>query len=180
MRNLTFAVLCGFSSLALAHGEHHQRHQHGHHQHHQQHQHQQQPKDYAADFAAADQATHIVVEQCWVRLLPNTVPSAGYFIIHNEGTEDVELIAAATPSYDQVMLHETIENKGMAKMQTVEKIKVPAQSTLEFKPGGLHAMYEQPTAALTLGGSMDLELLFSTKQKISTTCKVNPANARAY
>lgn len=192
MRNFTFAILCGFSSLALAQGgphhppsghhHHHRQYQHGHHQPHQHHQHNHAygSNDYAADFAAAEWAAQVLVEQCWVRLLPSTVPSAGYFVIRNESAKDVELIAAATPSYEQVMLHETIEINGMAAMQNVEKIIIPAQSALEFKPGGWHAMYEQPTEDLAVGSTIDLEFLFSTKQKISTTCKVNPANARGY
>lgn len=169
MRNITFAVLCGFSSLALAHGSHHQ----ASHQHHE-------IKDYSAQLAAAKPASEVRVEQCWVRLLPSTVPSAGYFIIHNDSNEDLELIAGATPSYAHVMLHETIEEDGMAKMVMADEMVIPAKSTIEFKPGGLHAMFEQPTHNIELGQTMEMELLFANQQKVAMHCKVNPANARSY
>ncbi|MEZ2722191.1 copper chaperone PCu(A)C [Paenalcaligenes hominis] len=169
MRNVTFAILCGFSSLALAHGGHHHDSAHHH-----------EMVDYAAQFAAAKPAVGVRVEQCWVRLLPPTVPSAGYFVIHNDSNEELELVAGATPSYGHVMLHETIEENGMAKMVMADKMVIPAQSMVEFKPGGLHAMFEQPTQALTQGQTMDMELLFSNQKKVAMSCKVNPANARSY
>ncbi len=171
MRKLTVMALIGFSSVAvtvLAQGHNHQ------------HQHQHQSVDYTAQFAAATPSSTITIEQCWLRLLPSHLPSAGYFVIHNQGNEPVELLAAATPSYNDVMLHETFQENGMAKMQMVGKLSIPAQVSLSFTPGGLHAMFAQPTASLQVGDTMQMELLFAQGQKVQTDCKVNPAKARTF
>ena len=172
MRYIIFSVLVGFSGVGFAHE--------GHGHHHDSHAEHHQVVDHSQDFAEATEAKQVRIEQCWVRLLPADIPSAGYFVIHNESDVDLELIAGATPSYQQVMLHETIEHEGMAKMVMADKIVIPAQSLLEFKPGGLHAMYEQPTGVLQVGDVMDMTLLFSNQKKATATCKVNSAKARSY
>lgn len=133
-----------------------------------------------AQFANAQIAKEIHVDQCWVRLLPNTVPSAGYFILHNESTKAIELVAALTPNYEHTMLHESLEVDGMTQMRMTGPLKIEAEQALHFRPGGLHAMFEAPTAALNVGDIMPLELLLSTGEKVVTDCKVNPANARGF
>lgn len=175
MRHLKSVFLLGLSSLIITapvqaehnHAEHH------HTEHHK-------AIDYSAQFESAKLSSDVKIEQCWVRLLPSNLPSAGYFLLHNQKESSIELLAAATPSYQDVMLHETVDVDGMAKMQMTEKIKIPAKETLVFKPGGLHAMFEQPTAALEVGKKMRLELLFSNGEKVATECKVNPAKARSF
>ena len=167
MRKLTVMAFIGLSSVAFSVSA-------------QDHNHQHQSVDYMAQFAAATPSSIITVEQCWLRLLPSHLPSAGYFVIHNQGDEAVELLAAATPSYNDVMLHETFQENGMAKMQMVGKLPIPAQASLNFIPGGLHAMFEQPTGSLQVGDTMKMELLFDQGQKVEVDCKVNPAKARRF
>lgn len=171
MRIFTLSAALSLSVFSLAAAAH--DHHHGHHGHHD-------VTDYSAQFAEAKTTTQVRAEQCWVRLLPEHVPSAGYFVLHNDGDQAMNLLAAISPSYDDVMLHETIEQDGMAKMVMAEKMEIPAKGTLEFKPGGLHAMFEKPVAKLQVGDRMQVELLFDHAQKISMDCKVNPANARQF
>lgn len=178
MRKLTVVTiskaiaLTSFSVLALTA----QAHDHGHHASHHGH----EVIDYSAQFAAAKPTTDVSVERCWLRLLPKHLPSAGYFLVHNNSDDQVELLAAASPSYKDIMLHETIQEDGMAKMQSAGKLTIPAQASLGFVPGGLHAMFEQPTAELKVGETMQMELLFDDDRKVNVECKVNPAKARAY
>lgn len=166
MRKLTTLALVGFSAVTFTVFAH----DHAHHD----------STDYSVLFTTAAPAEDITVEQCWVRLLPSHLPSAGYFVIHNNSEEAVEVLAAATPSYDDVMLHETVEEDGMTKMKMADSLSVPARGSLDFTPGGLHAMFEQPTGKLEIGDTMQMELLFSGEQKLSVSCKVNAAKARAF
>ena len=175
MRRMTLATCFGLAAVAFSVQAHDHHDHHAHHDHHGHHM-----TDYSAQFAAATLTDQVRVEQCWVRLLPAHIPSAGYFILHNDTEQPIEVLAAATPSYDDVMLHETIEEDGMAKMVMADTIQIPAKGTLTFKPGGLHAMFEQPTGALKVGDTMPMELLLANEQKVSVDCKVNPANARSY
>lgn len=144
------------------------------------HNHHHHMVDHSADFKQAVTADQVRVDQCWVRLLPSHIPSAGYFVIQNDQDQPLELLAGSTPSFSEVMLHETIEEDGMAKMVMADKITVPAKGSLVFKPGGLHAMYEKPTHDIKVGDTMTMTLLFANQQKVEASCKVNPANARQY
>lgn len=174
MRQLRLVSLFGLFSLAIA-GPLYAAHD-AHHDHSAHH----ETIDYADQFESASVNPHIQIQQCWVRLLPSHLPSAGYFVIYNNNDHLIELVAAATPSYQQVMLHKTIEVDGMTKMQMAEKIQIPAKDTLVFEPSGLHAMFEKPTSALKVGENMQIELLFSNGEKAITDCKVNSAKARSF
>jgi len=142
--------------------------------------HAHEMKDYSAEFAAAQPARQIQVEQCWVRLMPAQVPSAGYFEIENQQDNPIELLAARTDSFTHTMLHQTYEEEGMTKMQETDGLQIAAGQRQSFEPGGYHVMFEQPTHSLQIGDEIDLELLFNDGQSVSTRCKLNPAKARTY
>lgn len=156
MHRFTFAFFIGLSSLAVA------------------------VPTYASQFKSVKSSSQIQIEQCWIRLLPAHLPSAGYFALQNNGEKVIELKAATTPSYQQVMLHQTNEVDGMTKMQMAKKIEIPAKGTLTFEPGGFHIMFEKPTSTLKVGETMQLKLLFSDGQTVTTNCKVNPAKALSF
>lgn len=167
MRLLALATVFGlasFSAPLLAHS-----HQHGH--------------SVAVDTALFDKATEtqvLTVEQCWLRLLPSHLPAAGYLTLRNTTAQPVQVLAARSPSYEQIMLHETIEVDGMSTMQMVDHLEVAAHQQLDFKPGGLHLMLSEPTASLQVGNTITLEVLLADQQKITTQCKLNDAKARQY
>lgn len=163
-----FATLLATTPVAAAdsdHSEHHHHHEH---------------IDYSKEFAAAQPAQNILVEQCWIRLMPANVPSAGYFSLTNNQKEPIELLAARTNNFELTMLHLTYEEEGMAKMKETAGITIDAGQRLNFEPGGYHVMFEEPTTMPKVGEEMDLELLFDEAQKITTTCRVNSAKARSY
>ena len=134
----------------------------------------------AAQFETAPIDPHIQVDQCWVRLLPAQVPSAGYLILHNNQEQPIELIAATTPQFAHTMLHKTIEVDGLSKMQHTDRIAIAAQSSVQLQPGGLHAMFEQPLTALKVGDRLQLELLFAHDKKAIAECQVQAAKSQQY
>ena len=68
MRIFTLSAALSLSAFSLTAAAH--DHHHGHHGHHD-------VTDYSAQFAEAKTTTQVRAEQCWVRLLPEHVPSAG-------------------------------------------------------------------------------------------------------
>src|SRR5690625_112177 len=168
------------------HGDDDGHHYDGHDAHHHDHHHDAHSHvDYSAEFAAAALAEGVVIEQCWLRLLPAHVPSAGYFLLSNQSDEPLELLAAQTDSYDLLMLHQTYEEDGLLKMKMADKLDIAAGAQLNFEPGGLHMMFEEPTTALSVGDNVDIEFLFKNPSSQSLTkktvsCRVNPAKARRY
>jgi copper(I)-binding protein len=88
--------------------------------------------------AAAAQA-EVTVKDAWVR---GTVPaqkSTGAFATLTS-TEDAKLVGAKSPAAKVVEVHESMIHGGMAHMQAVESVALPAGKAVQLKPGGYHVM----------------------------------------
>lgn len=167
--------------------EHHQKHpQEGAHGHHHGHHHAPSPEQQQiteALFQSAVPAQDISIERCWLRLVPASLPAAGYFEVHNHQAEPVELVAVRSSSYEEAMLHQTYEEDGLSKMGAADDLWIPAGQHLSFEPGGYHAMFETPTQALSVGEQVEMEFLFkrgATAEQKKVMCRVLPAKARHY
>ncbi len=132
----------------------------------------------ALDWEHAKVSDTISISGCWIRALPAPAPSAGYFVVHNQGKGDIKLKGAASPTYGMVMLHKTTQKAGMSRMSEASDIAIAAGGTLEFKPGGYHAMLEQASQPPAVGSHVDMAFLFDNGEKASTQCEVKAANTR--
>lgn len=80
---------------------------------------------------SASSATELSVTNAWMRALPASVPSGGYFILHNAGSTSVTLTGASSPACGMLMLHKTSSMdgmsgmSGMARMDDVAEVEVP-------------------------------------------------------
>jgi hypothetical protein len=110
----------------------------------------------------------------WVRPTTNEV-SAAYLTVHNSGEADT-LVKAATPLTSTVQLHEVITEGSSSKMQ--EKpggFPVPANGTLELKPGGFHIMLMDLKAPIALGETVSLTLTFEKAGEVTIEAPVKAA-----
>ncbi len=91
-----------------------------------------------AGFAWADD---MVVTDGWVRLVPPVSQnSAAYFTLQNSSDKAVDILSASSDVADVVELHNVIHANGVMSMQKQDKVTVPAQQKLAFKPGSYHVM----------------------------------------
>ncbi len=114
---------------------------------------------------AQAQATHqIVVENAWALPLPAVaVNGASYLTIRNHGQDDERsdhLIGVRSPVAEQVEIHNMIHSEGQMKMQKTDRVGIPAQGTVEFKPGATHIMLINLTKPLVEGEMFPLTLEF--------------------
>jgi copper(I)-binding protein len=88
------------------------------------------------------QAGSIVVEAPWSRATPGGVRVAsGYMRIVNRGAEPDRLIGGTAAVAGGFAVHETTNVDGVARMRHLEGgVAIRPGETVEFKPGGLHAM----------------------------------------
>lgn len=119
----------------------------------------------------------VMVSDCWVRLLPGSLPSGGYFSVMNMGGKTVNLVGVETDAFGMAMLHQTQSNGSTSSMVMVDKAPVPANGTLKFAPGGYHLMLEKPTHALKVGMSIPMTFEFDDGEKVTSQCKVKSAGA---
>lgn len=77
--------------------------------------------------------------------------NAGYVKFTNTSDKDIEFHNFTSPVFDKVEMHVTKNDYGTAKMVHVKSITVPANSSIELKPGGTHLMLIGPRRAVNAG-----------------------------
>ena len=102
----------------------------------------------------------LTISHPWMRFLTPQIPAAGYFSLHNATSHPAVLTGAASPDCGQLMLHRSVVQNGMAKMEMVASITVPAHGSVTFHPGGYHLMCMSPSAAIAPGGHVPVSLTF--------------------
>lgn len=114
----------------------------------------------------ANQGPNVAVKDLWARTSPSAAANAAvYMVVENDGNEPDRLIAADSPACGTTELHEMYaKDGGVMGMRPVEGgfIDVPAKSSVEFKPGGLHVMCIDRLQDFIAGTTVPLTLTFET------------------
>ncbi|MDY5384914.1 MAG: copper chaperone PCu(A)C [Campylobacter sp.] len=105
--------------------------------------------------------------------IPNVSNSAAFFVIKNNSDKDIAITSANSDIAEKNELHTHIKENKMMKMMKIEKLVVPAKSSLELKSGGDHVMLMGLKKELKVGDEINLELSFSDgdKKKIKVPVK---------
>ncbi|KND61898.1 Copper metallochaperone [Candidatus Burkholderia verschuerenii] len=120
-------------------------------------------------------AATLDAHDCWVRAMPPSLLSSGYFVVSNNGDKPATLTAASSPAFGMTMMHKSENKGGTATMEMVSSVDVPAHGALEFKPKSYHLMMEQPPKALQVGSTIPLQLTFADKSTVDLKCAVKSA-----
>ena len=111
--------------------------------------------------AFALQAEVLLVDPYAKATPPNAKNSAAFMKIENKSSNDIELLSASSNISKVTELHTHIEENGMKKMIQIPSIKIPANSSVELKPGGLHIMFLGIQNQINENSNVDLNLTFS-------------------
>ena len=110
----------------------------------------------------------IEIEGAYARAsIPNVPNSAAFFVIKNNSDKDIAITSANSDVAEKNELHTHIKENKMMKMMKIEKLVVPAKSSLELKSGGDHVMLMGLKKELKAGDEISLELSFSDGDKKS-------------
>lgn len=116
------------------------------------------------------------VSGAWARSAPNAGQSAAYFTISNPSTAADALLSASSPDAGMVEVHETsTDGSGMTGMHPVERVAIPAGGSVTFKPGSYHLMLMDLHAALSAGGTVELDLVFEHGGKVVVKAEIRNA-----
>ncbi|MBE0411126.1 MAG: copper chaperone PCu(A)C [Anaerolineales bacterium] len=114
------------------------------------------------------QTQQIQIKEPWARPGLAGGNSAVYFVIDNPTTQDDTLISASSDAALHVEIHlSTHDEHGTAMMKPQESVDIPANSTVEFAPGGLHVMLISLVDDLLLGDEVNLTLSFEKNGEIN-------------
>ena len=110
----------------------------------------------------------VEIEGAYARAsIPNVPNSAAFFVIKNNSDKDIAITSANSDVAEKNELHTHIKENKMMKMIKIEKLVVPAKSSLELKSGGDHVMLMGLKKELKVGDEINLELSFSDGDKKS-------------
>jgi hypothetical protein len=116
----------------------------------------------------------VVVTDATVReILPGRNMTSGYFSISNQNNAPTELIAASSPQFGSVELHQHSHKDGMMKMEQVQSVLIAAGEQVHFQPGGLHLMLFDAKTSLMKGQQIPLRLSFKDGQSIEVQALVS-------
>jgi copper(I)-binding protein len=120
----------------------------------------------------------IVVKAAWARATPpGASVGAAYVTLENSGSDDDRLISASSPAAKAVTAHEALEENGVATMRPIEAPAIPADATLEMRPGATHLMLMGLVAPLNEGDDLPLTLVFEKAGAVTIPLEVAPIGA---
>ncbi len=130
-----------------------------------------------ATLSGCAQEKQVFVDQGWVRLpaVPGR-PAAAYFQLHG-GLADATLIAVASPVAIRTELHETAADGPTMKMRGIDKVALPAGTTVPFAPGGKHVMLFDLNPGIKPGAGVPLRFTFADGLQIEYNAKAIAAGA---
>lgn len=118
----------------------------------------------------------IAVEDAWARAtVPGQPAAAVYLTIRNSGGAD-RLTGVSSP-VGRASLHSTAMDDGVTRMRPVEALDVPANSTVELKPGATHVMLAGLKQPLEAGSTVPLHLEFDESGERQVRVAIRPATA---
>lgn len=101
---------------------------------------------------------------------------AGYMMISNDGDTDDRLLEVRA-DFPRVMLHNTEEKDGIARMIHVESLDLPAGEIVALEPGGHHVMFMGLNGdPFEAGEEIPATLVFEKAGELNVTFKIEKRN----
>lgn len=131
----------------------------------------------AGVFAQSASVGSIKIENGFTRATaPGQQVAGGFLKIDNKGAAD-QLLSASSPAAGDVQLHEMAMEGNVMKMRQVKDIAVPANGSVELKPGGYHLMFMNLKGPFVAGQTVPVKLKFAKAGEVEVKLPVNAAGA---
>ncbi|PTM98579.1 copper chaperone PCu(A)C [Mycoplana dimorpha] len=128
---------------------------------------------FAHEYRAGDLEIHHPMSKA---TLPGQPVGGGFFTIINHGSQPDRLVSITSPVSDDVQLHDMkVENDVMTMRQVKGGIEIPANGTVELKPGGLHVMFMAIKQPFEEGEMVPATLNFEKAGAVAVEFKVEAA-----
>jgi|APCry1669193181_1035450.scaffolds.fasta_scaffold08772_4 hypothetical protein len=97
--------------------------------------------------------------------------SSGFMKITSTGISD-QLVGVSSQVAGEVQLHSMSMEGNTMKMRQINSIDIPANSTVELTPGGLHLMFMGLKTQLKVGDTVKIKLKFASSGEIEVNLPV--------
>jgi copper(I)-binding protein len=110
----------------------------------------------------------VTATNAWVRgMVPGQKSTAAYLTL--KSSEDAKVVSVATPAAAKAQLHASMIMSGVARMEGLDALALPAGKAVELKPGAQHVMLMDMPRPLHPGDTVPLVLtIVDAKGKRST------------
>lgn len=98
------------------------------------------------------------------RAIPGNGMRAAYMALTNRAAQEIRITRVSSPQFGSVELHETAVEDGVAKMRSLETLRISRGETVRLAPGGKHLMLSKPT-----GDSGPISLNFYSDNELMLT-----------
>jgi copper(I)-binding protein len=134
----------------------------------------------ASSAAAPDAAPGIALKDAVIQL-PAVVgrPGAAYFTVSQTGGAARKLVAVYVEGAKRSEMHESGMKDGMMTMAEVKEVALGDGKSVEFKPGGYHAMLFDLGPSLKAGGTAEITITLDNGDKVSAPAKVQTVGGDA-
>jgi periplasmic copper chaperone A len=103
----------------------------------------------------------LTISNAWSRSTPPGVTvGVAYFTLKNDTGQSDRLLKISSPVAENVQVHRTEIQGGIARMREVAVLHVDAGQTVEFAPNGMHVMLTGLRKPLVEGEKFELDLQF--------------------
>ncbi|WP_075291152.1 copper chaperone PCu(A)C [Pararhizobium arenae] len=107
-------------------------------------------------------------------MLPGAKVGGGYLKLTNNGADD-RLIGVTTDRAGTVQLHEMKMDGGIMVMRELKQgVDLPANTTVELKPGGFHLMFMNVSRPFKEGETIKATLTFEKAGSVDVELAVGP------
>ena len=118
------------------------------------------------------------VTDAWIRPAPpGATMLAGYATLSNTGDAPLTVLAVQSPGFRMASLHETIIDKGVAKMHELHRLVIAAGQTVMLQPGGKHLMLMDPRKDIVAGEKIEMMFLLDDGTRVETYFDVVAADS---
>jgi copper(I)-binding protein len=123
--------------------------------------------------ACSGTASAPTIAQAWARPAPVGGNTAAYLTITTGAGQADALLSASSPGADMVQVHEvSTDASGMTGMHPIDRLDIPAGTTVSLEPGGHHLMVMGVTSELAVGGKLELDLVFEHAGKVVVQAEI--------
>jgi copper(I)-binding protein len=97
---------------------------------------------------------------------------AGFMVVTNPDLKPDALVAVESPAAARVEIHRSTMTNGVAAMQKLTRLDLPAGAKMVFGPGGHHLMFIGLKVSLKVGDTLPATLVFASGARVKAEFKV--------
>ena len=109
----------------------------------------------------------LAIDDAWIRSgPPNSKTFAGYLKFTNRSSTEISIKELKSNAFEKIEMHSSLTKDGISSMKKLNALEIPANSSLNLKPGGYHLMLNSPNKMIKESDLIELMIYFEVEGSI--------------